>query len=92
MRDSAVEHGDPHGRRLPRSSRPAVTVWFELETGERILAWTTTPWTLPSNLALAVGPDIDYAVLEADGERWIIAESRLGAYEAQLGEEFRWGR
>ena len=65
---------------------PAVTVWFELETGERILAWTTTPWTLPSNLALAVGPDIDYAVLEADGERWIIAESRLGAYEAQLGE------
>ncbi|MEY2767764.1 MAG: isoleucyl-tRNA synthetase, partial [Actinomycetota bacterium] len=35
---------------------PALTVWFELETGERILAWTTTPWTLPSNLALAVGP------------------------------------
>ena len=65
---------------------PAVTVWFQLETGERILAWTTTPWTLPSNLALAVGPDIDYAVLEADGQRWIIAESRVGAYEAQLGE------
>ena len=36
-------------------------------TGERILAWTTTPWTLPSNLALAVGPDIDYAVMEEDG-------------------------
>ena len=70
---------------------PAVTVWFELETGERILAWTTTPWTLPSNLALAVGPDIDYAVLEADGERWIIAESRLGAYEAQLGEAVQVG-
>ena len=70
---------------------PAVTVWFELETGERILAWTTTPWTLPSNLALAVGPEIDYAVLEADGERWIIAESRLGAYEAQLGEAVQVG-
>ncbi|HAZ32643.1 MAG TPA: isoleucine--tRNA ligase, partial [Acidimicrobiaceae bacterium] len=70
---------------------PAVTVWFQLETGERILAWTTTPWTLPSNLALAVGPDIDYAVLEADGERWIIAESRLGAYEAQLGEAVQVG-
>lgn len=70
---------------------PAVTVWFELETGERILAWTTTPWTLPSNLALAVGPDIDYAVLEADGERWIIAESRLAAYEAQLGEAVQVG-
>ena len=70
---------------------PAVTVWFQLETGERILAWTTTPWTLPSNLALAVGPDIDYAVLEADGERWIIAESRIGAYEAQLGEAVQVG-
>ena len=33
----------------------------------QILAWTTTPWTLPSNLALAVGPDIDYAILEHDG-------------------------
>ena len=63
---------------------PAVTVWFELETGERILR-TTTPWTLHQT-CLAVGPDIDYAVLEADGERWIIAESRLGAHEAQLGE------
>ena len=70
---------------------PAVTVWFQLDSGERILAWTTTPWTLPSNLALAVGPEIDYAVLESDGERWIIAESRIGAYEAQLGEAVQVG-
>ena len=39
----------------------AVTVAFELEDGRKILAWTTTPWTLPSNLALAVKPDLDYA-------------------------------
>ncbi len=57
---------------------PALTVWFRLDSGERILAWTTTPWTLPSNLALAVGPDIDYAVMEEDGQRYILAESRLG--------------
>ncbi len=63
---------------------PALTVWFQLDSGERILAWTTTPWTLPSNLALAVGPDIDYAVLEEDGQRYILAESRLGAYEKEL--------
>src|ERR1700690_703821 len=37
---------------------PSVTVRFKLETGEWILAWTTTPWTLPSNLAVAVGPAI----------------------------------
>ncbi len=63
---------------------PALTVEFELDSGERILAWTTTPWTLPSNLALAVGPDIDYAVMEEQGVRYILAESRLGAYEREL--------
>jgi isoleucyl-tRNA synthetase len=64
---------------------PALSVWFGLETGERILAWTTTPWTLPANLALAVGPDIDYAVMQdADGTKYILAESRLASYEKEL--------
>ena len=45
---------------------PAVTVGLRLETGELALIWTTTPWTLPSNLAIAVGPDIDYVVVESD--------------------------
>ena len=63
---------------------PALTVEFLLDSGEKILAWTTTPWTLPSNLALAVGPDIDYAVMELDGSRYILAEARLGAYEKEL--------
>jgi isoleucyl-tRNA synthetase len=56
-----------------------------LETGEKILAWTTTPWTLPSNLALAVGPDVDYAVMaHPDGSKYILAEARLGGYEKEL--------
>ena len=64
---------------------PAVTVRFRLDTGEDLLAWTTTPWTLPSNLALAVGPDIDYALLEMpDGRRVILADSRRAAYEREL--------
>ena len=60
---------------------PAVTVAFTLEpeTGEekplKLLAWTTTPWTLPSNLALAVGPDIDYAVFEEAGVRYVLGEA-----------------
>lgn len=59
-----------------------------------ILAWTTTPWTLPSNTALCVGPKIDYVALRGNnpysGEEavYIIAESRLGAYfQAQKDEE-----
>jgi isoleucyl-tRNA synthetase len=64
---------------------PSVTVRFQLETGEWILAWTTTPWTLPSNLAVAVGPDITYVTVETeDGERYILAEERLPAYEKEL--------
>ncbi|MCP2256978.1 Isoleucyl-tRNA synthetase [Streptoalloteichus tenebrarius] len=69
---------------------PALTVGFRLESGELALAWTTTPWTLPSNLALAVGPDVDYVVVETDkapGERYLLAEARLGAYARELGEQ-----
>ena len=44
------------------------------------VAWTTTPWTLPSNLALALGPDIDYVCVIDGDDRYILAESRLDAY------------
>src|ERR1700751_3991155 len=63
---------------------PSVMVRFRLETGEWLLAWTTTPWTLPSNLACAVGADIGYVVLEKDGERYILARDRQAAYEREL--------
>jgi isoleucyl-tRNA synthetase len=70
---------------------PALTVAFTLDPVEgetvetRILAWTTTPWTLPSNLALAVGPDIDYTIVEEpDGTRYVIGEGAREKYAAQL--------
>jgi len=63
---------------------PSVTVRFKLETGEWLLAWTTTPWTLPSNEAVAVGADISYTVLESGGERYILARDRQAAYEREL--------
>ena len=64
---------------------PAVTVRFRLETGEDVLVWTTTPWTLPSNLALAVGPGMEYTVLEDEGgRRTIIGAATAGRYEPEL--------
>ena len=51
---------------------PAITVKFELEpndtfpTGTKVLAWTTTPWTIPANMALAVRNDIDYVLVKFD--------------------------
>jgi isoleucyl-tRNA synthetase len=63
---------------------PAVTVTFPLATrpGVSVLAWTTTPWTLPSNLALAVGADIDYVLVreKSSGRELILAEARLASY------------
>ncbi len=63
---------------------PAITVKFELddEPGTSFLAWTTTPWTLPSNLGLALGADIRYVKVKdsAQDSRYILAEDRLPAY------------
>ena len=57
----------------------SLTAKFELadEEGTFLLAWTTTPWTLPGNVALAVGPDIDYVKVNADGEKYILAKNLL---------------
>jgi len=69
---------------------PSVTVRFKLEDaddaagGAWLLAWTTTPWTLPSNEAVAVGADISYTVLAKDGERYVLARDRQAAYEREL--------
>lgn len=59
---------------------PSLVVAFEAEDGAAFLAWTTTPWTLPSNLALMVGPEIDYVKVKKDGKFYYLAESRVGAH------------
>ncbi|MBR2274178.1 MAG: isoleucine--tRNA ligase [Alphaproteobacteria bacterium] len=62
----------------------AITVIFKLENGQKILVWTTTPWTLPSNLMLAVGKDIDYVIMNEAGQDYILAKARLNSYKKQL--------
>ncbi len=70
---------------------PAITVGYRLETGEHALIWTTTPWTLPSNMGVAVHPEVDYVVVDGDkdgdGNRYLLAEARLGAYARELGAD-----
>lgn len=63
---------------------PAITILLKLKDEDAYMtAWTTTPWTLPSNLGLCVGPDIDYVLVkdEDKGISFYIAEARLPAYE-----------
>ncbi|HEU0205289.1 MAG TPA: isoleucine--tRNA ligase [Pseudolysinimonas sp.] len=76
----------------------SVTVTFPLVgekaeslglTGVEALAWTTTPWTLPTNAALAVGPEIAYSVVRSsDGvHQYLLAADTVGAYAKELGDE-----
>ena len=57
----------------------SVTAKFKVAGEDNVffLAWTTTPWTLPGNVALAVGPDIDYVKVQHESSRYIVAQSRL---------------
>jgi isoleucyl-tRNA synthetase len=69
---------------------PAVTVRFTLTpVGEEtvpthLLVWTTTPWTLPSNLAIAVDPHAEYAVFQVDGERYVVGARAAGNYAKEF--------
>ncbi len=76
---------------------PAITVAFSLvpmpddPMPMKLMAWTTTPWTLPSNLALAVGPEIDYALYEEDGTLYALAETTVEKYGKELENATRYG-
>ncbi len=61
---------------------------LEENTSAYILSWTTTPWTLPGNVALAVNPELSYAVIRVEEgvQNYIIARDRVAALAPQLGE------
>jgi isoleucyl-tRNA synthetase len=76
---------------------PSIYVRFPLlgedgaDAGESLLVWTTTPWTLPGNEAVAVGPDVAYVRARADGETLILAEAlveRVLGEDAEIGDRF----
>lgn len=72
---------------------PAVTVGFRITApgsdldGAYLLIWTTTPWTLPSNQAVAVNPGVEYALIASEGKRYVLATARLAGYARELGED-----
>ena len=76
---------------------PAITVRFSLtprpgeKSGLELWVWTTTPWTLPSNLALAVGGAIEYALFEKDGRRIALGAATVEKYAAELAGAARIG-
>ncbi len=89
LAEAEVEYEDHH--------TPSIYVKFPLESpppdlpelgaggSAYLVIWTTTPWTLPANLAIAVHPDLEYAVMEVNGERLVVAA------ELAEGLLFHWG-
>ncbi|MBN2345875.1 MAG: isoleucine--tRNA ligase [Candidatus Aminicenantes bacterium] len=91
LAEAEVEYGEHES--------PSVTVKFPLRAlppfleeyaGRRVsvLIWTTTPWTLPANLAIAVHADFDYSLFEMNGELYIAASALLPAIAALGGGSF----
>ncbi|OMC17408.1 isoleucine--tRNA ligase [Mycolicibacter heraklionensis] len=74
---------------------PALTVGFRIVgggpaedlVGAHLLVWTTTPWTLPSNQAVAVNPEVTYVLVAVGQRRYLLAEARVGAYARELAGE-----
>ncbi|MFA6141765.1 MAG: isoleucine--tRNA ligase [Candidatus Omnitrophota bacterium] len=69
---------------------PSIYVKFESvydNAPAHFIIWTTTPWTLVANVAIAVHPELDYVLVKANGERYIVAKARLEAVMEKFGFE-----
>jgi len=79
---------------------PSIYVGFELvsedgvvEKGTKFVIWTTTPWTLPANLGIAVHPDFEYQEVKVNGENYLLAKERVNFLTEQFGwENFELGK
>ncbi|WP_297989074.1 isoleucine--tRNA ligase [Anoxybacillus sp.] len=73
---------------------PSIYVAFPVKDGkgvldgdEKIVIWTTTPWTIPANLGIAVHPQLQYSVVEADGGKYVVASELLQSVQKEIGWE-----
>ncbi len=72
--------------------KESPSLWFTfdpLDVDFYPLVWTTTPWTIISNVALAVHPDLEYVVVETNGKKYLLAKDRLEANKDILGDNFK---
>lgn len=72
---------------------PSIYVSFEvtdgkglLDGGEKIIIWTTTPWTIPANLGICLHPDLEYVVVDVNQDKYVVAQDLLEA----VSEELEW--
>ena len=93
LAEAEVEYGD--------HVAPSIYVKFRLEDDGQfrkawglkdepifVVIWTTTPWTIPANLAIALHPDLPYVAVKVEGEVWIMAEGLMDAVMAAVGKTY----
>ncbi|OAS83410.1 MULTISPECIES: isoleucine--tRNA ligase [Metabacillus] len=73
---------------------PSIYVAFPVQDGkgvltndEKIIIWTTTPWTIPANLGISVHPELDYSVVAVDGEKFVVASALVESVANTIGWE-----
>ncbi|MFS0823684.1 isoleucine--tRNA ligase [Bacillus sp. 1P02SD] len=73
---------------------PSIYVAFPVKDGkgvlegdEKIIIWTTTPWTIPANLGISVHPDLEYSVVSVDNQKYVVASALLEAVTKEIGWE-----
>ncbi|MBL0389462.1 isoleucine--tRNA ligase [Tumebacillus sp. ITR2] len=87
LAEAEVEYAD--------KTSPSIYVKFAVKDGKGVLPtentyiviWTTTPWTLPANVAISLGPDFEYDLVEVNGENLLIAKHLVGAVLKTAGVE-----
>ncbi|WP_121661337.1 isoleucine--tRNA ligase [Metabacillus litoralis] len=73
---------------------PSIYVAFPVKDGkgvlshdEKIIIWTTTPWTMPANLGISVHPELEYSVVAVDGEKYVVASDLVESVATTIGWE-----
>ena len=86
LAEAEIEYKDVRG--------PSIYVSFDvkdgkgvLDQGDKIVIWTTTPWTLPSNLAIAVHPEGEYGVYQVEGQNYVVATKLIDEVSEKVGWE-----
>jgi isoleucyl-tRNA synthetase len=86
LADAEIEYKDKRS--------PSIYVSFmvkdgkgKLDTDTGVVIWTTTPWTIPANLAITLHPELEYSVVKADGRKFLLASGLLEAAAKEIGWE-----
>jgi isoleucyl-tRNA synthetase len=86
LADAEIEYKDKRS--------PSIYVSFQvkdgkgkLDTDTGVVIWTTTPWTIPANLAICLHPELEYSVVKADGRKFVLASGLLEAASKEIGWE-----